>query len=139
MWVSRSRRARNARVVWATTVRSRGTESVLALLLLLPHLQGNKHPFVPVLKQLRKTAKDRAERLPIVRSWAGRCGREPTARQADEGERRDVRQRVIAGYAIEHGLTIENVFIERGVSGSRPLAGVRRVRRSRTSYGPLTW
>jgi DNA invertase Pin-like site-specific DNA recombinase len=41
--------------------------------------------------------------------------------QADEGESLDVQQRVIAGYATMHGLTIDRVFVERGVSGSKPL------------------
>ena len=44
--------------------------------------------------------------------------------QADEGESLDVQQRVIAGYAQIHGMQVERVFVERGVSGSRPL-GVR--------------
>jgi DNA invertase Pin-like site-specific DNA recombinase len=30
-------------------------------------------------------------------------------------------QRTIAGYATMHGLTIDKVFVERGVSGSKPL------------------
>ena len=42
--------------------------------------------------------------------------------QADEGESLDVQQRTIAGYAQMHGLAIEHVFVERGVSGSKPLA-----------------
>lgn len=45
--------------------------------------------------------------------------------QADEGQSLDV-QRVIAGYATMQGLTVEHVFVERGVSGSKPL-GDRRV------------
>lgn len=44
-----------------------------------------------------------------------------TARQADEGESLDVQQRVIAGYAMQHALAIDQVFVERGVSGSVPL------------------
>jgi putative DNA-invertase from lambdoid prophage Rac len=34
----------------------------------------------------------------------------------------DVHQRTIADYAQMHGLTLEHVFVERGVSGSKPLA-----------------
>jgi len=45
-----------------------------------------------------------------------------TAQQADEGESLDVQQRVIAGYAHMHGMVIDKVFVERGVSGSKPLA-----------------
>jgi putative DNA-invertase from lambdoid prophage Rac len=44
-----------------------------------------------------------------------------TVRQADEGESLDVQQRTIAGYGLMHGMTIDRVFIERGVSGSKRL------------------
>ena len=44
-----------------------------------------------------------------------------TTQQADEGESLDVQQRTIAGYAQMHGMTIEHTFVERGVSGSKPL------------------
>jgi DNA invertase Pin-like site-specific DNA recombinase len=42
-------------------------------------------------------------------------------RQADEGESLDVQQRTIAGYAMMHGLVVDHTFVERGVSGSKPL------------------
>ncbi len=45
-----------------------------------------------------------------------------TVRQAEEGESLDVQRRSITGYAMMHGLTIDKVFVERGVSGSRPLS-----------------
>ena len=45
-----------------------------------------------------------------------------TSRQAEEGESLDVQQRTIAGYALTLGLTVDRMFIERGVSGSVPLA-----------------
>ena len=45
-----------------------------------------------------------------------------TVMQADEGESLDVQQRTIAGYAQMHGLAVERVFVERGVSGSKPLS-----------------
>jgi DNA invertase Pin-like site-specific DNA recombinase len=45
-----------------------------------------------------------------------------TSRQAEEGESLDVQQRTIAGYAMMQGLGVDRVFVERGVSGSRPLA-----------------
>ena len=44
-----------------------------------------------------------------------------TARQADEGESLGAQERTINGYALMHGLTLDHVFIERGVSGSKPL------------------
>jgi putative DNA-invertase from lambdoid prophage Rac len=55
---------------------------------------------------------------------AGRCygyARVSTAMQADEGESLAVQQRQLAGYAQMNGLTIDKVFVERGVSGSKPL------------------
>jgi DNA invertase Pin-like site-specific DNA recombinase len=45
-----------------------------------------------------------------------------TARQADEGESLEVQERTVAGYALMLGLTLDRVFVERGVSGSVPLA-----------------
>jgi putative DNA-invertase from lambdoid prophage Rac len=45
-----------------------------------------------------------------------------TTRQADEGESLDVQQRTIAGYAMMHGLQVDQTFVERGVSGSKPLS-----------------
>jgi DNA invertase Pin-like site-specific DNA recombinase len=45
-----------------------------------------------------------------------------TLAQADEGESLDVQQRTIAGYGQMHGLDVAQVFVERGVSGSKPLA-----------------
>lgn len=44
-----------------------------------------------------------------------------TDRQASEGESLDVQERTIAGYAMMYGMTIDRVFRERGVSGSKPL------------------
>jgi putative DNA-invertase from lambdoid prophage Rac len=44
-----------------------------------------------------------------------------TARQASEGESLDVQQRMLAGYAQMNGLNIDKVFVERGVSGSKPI------------------
>jgi putative DNA-invertase from lambdoid prophage Rac len=45
-----------------------------------------------------------------------------TDRQADEGESIAVQERTVAGYAQMRGLTVERIFSERGVSGSKPLA-----------------
>ena len=44
-----------------------------------------------------------------------------TDRQADEGESLGAQQRVIEGYAMMLGLQIDEMFVERGVSGSKPL------------------
>jgi DNA invertase Pin-like site-specific DNA recombinase len=44
-----------------------------------------------------------------------------TDRQASEGESLDVQERTIAGYAMMHGLAVDRVFREKGVSGSKPL------------------
>ncbi len=45
-----------------------------------------------------------------------------TSRQAEDGESLDVQQRTITGYAMMQGLGLNRVFVERGVSGSKPLA-----------------
>ena len=45
-----------------------------------------------------------------------------TARQANEGESLDVQKRQIEGYALMHGLTLDGIEIEEGVSGSIPVA-----------------
>lgn len=45
-----------------------------------------------------------------------------TDRQADDGESLDVQRRQLEGYALMHGMKLEAVFVERGVSGSKPLA-----------------
>jgi Resolvase, N terminal domain len=42
--------------------------------------------------------------------------------RADEGQSLDVQERTIAGYALMHGMTIDQTFVERGVSGSKPLS-----------------
>jgi hypothetical protein len=64
--------ARNARVVWAVIDRPWETERALLTSLVLPlNLQGNKHPFVPILKQVRKAARDRARLLPTVADNGG--------------------------------------------------------------------
>src|ERR1700730_6503710 len=44
-----------------------------------------------------------------------------TDRQADEGESLGTQQRVIDGYAMMNGLTLDSIFVERGVSGSKPV------------------
>jgi putative DNA-invertase from lambdoid prophage Rac len=44
-----------------------------------------------------------------------------TVRQAEDGESLDVQQRTLKGYALMHGLAVDQVFVERGVSGSKPL------------------
>ena len=74
----------------------------------------------------RPSDKQPATRKPAAISPApsghvyGYC-RVSTTQQADEGESLDVQQRVVAGYATMQGLVVERVFVERGVSGSKPL------------------
>src|SRR5260370_41931099 len=48
-------------------------------------------------------------------------GRVSTDRQADEGESLGTQQGVMDGYAMMNGLTLDSIFVERGVSGSKPL------------------
>jgi putative DNA-invertase from lambdoid prophage Rac len=50
----------------------------------------------------------------------GYC-RVSTVRQASEGESLDVQRRQIEGYAHMHGLTLDEVVVEEGVSGSVPV------------------
>ena len=51
----------------------------------------------------------------------GYC-RVSTDRQADEGESLGAQQRTVEGYAMMHGMVLDRVFIERGVSGAKPMA-----------------
>jgi DNA invertase Pin-like site-specific DNA recombinase len=51
----------------------------------------------------------------------GYC-RVSTTKQADEGESLTVQQRALSGYAMQHGMHLTKVFVERAVSGSTPLA-----------------
>ena len=44
-----------------------------------------------------------------------------TDRQADEGESLGAQRRTVEGYAMMHGLTVDGVFVERAVSGARPI------------------
>ena len=59
----------------------------------------------------------------------GYC-RVSTAKQAAEGESLDVQRRQIEGYAHMHGLALEEIVVEEGVSGSVPVA-------ERPAGGPL--
>ena len=59
----------------------------------------------------------------------GYC-RVSTAKQAAEGESLDVQRRQIEGYAHMHGLALEEIVVEEGVSGSIPVA-------DRPAAGPL--
>jgi DNA invertase Pin-like site-specific DNA recombinase len=51
----------------------------------------------------------------------GYC-RVSTVAQVDDGESLDVQQRIVEGYAAMQGMMLDATFIERGVSGSKPLA-----------------
>ena len=44
-----------------------------------------------------------------------------TGRQADEGESLPAQERTVAGYVMMHGLAVDRVFVERGMSGAKPL------------------
>lgn len=44
-----------------------------------------------------------------------------TQRQVDEGHSLDVQRRQIEGYALMHGLHLDDVIVEEGVSGSEPI------------------
>lgn len=55
-----------------------------------------------------------------MRLW-GYC-RVSTLRQADEGLSLDVQQRQLQGFALQHGWTLDRIFVERGVSGTKPLS-----------------
>ena len=50
----------------------------------------------------------------------GYC-RVSTLKQANEGESLDVQRRQIEGYALMHDLTINEILVEEGVSGSIPV------------------
>lgn len=68
------------------------------------------------------TARERAARG--LDQPTGHCygyARVSTLQQADDGESLDVQQRQIAGYAQMQGFTVDRMFVERGVSGSKPL------------------
>jgi len=45
-----------------------------------------------------------------------------TLRQAEDGESLEVQRRQVEGYALMHGLTVNEIVIEEGVSGSVPVA-----------------
>ena len=51
----------------------------------------------------------------------GYC-RVSTGRQAEEGESLGVQERRVRGYAMQLGFDLTSVYVERGVSGSKPLA-----------------
>src|SRR5215472_16451337 len=58
-----------------------------------------------------------------------------TAEQADEGVSLAAQQQQIAGYSMMKGWTIAEHFIERGVSGSLPLADRPEVNRMLATVG----
>ena len=49
-----------------------------------------------------------------------------TGRQAEEGESLGAQQRKIEGYAMMNGMTVDAMFIERGVSGSTRISDGQR-------------
>ena len=85
------------------------------------HAPADKlYPPSPREKAIRAKLAASASPAPPGRCY-GYC-RVSTVAQADEGESLDVQQRQLAGYAQMNGLTIDRVFVERGVSGSKPIA-----------------
>jgi DNA invertase Pin-like site-specific DNA recombinase len=67
-----------------------------------------------------KVAKAPPAETPAAGRTFGYC-RVSTSRQADAGESLDVQQRTLEGYAKMLGRTLDHVYVERGVSGSKPL------------------
>jgi DNA invertase Pin-like site-specific DNA recombinase len=65
----------------------------------------------------------------VTMATFGYC-RVSTARQATEGESLDVQRRQIEGYAHMHGLVLDKIVVEEGISGSVPVA-------ERPAAGPL--
>lgn len=59
---------------------------------------------------------------PASKPWTYGYARVSTARQADEGLSLETQERIIEGYATMHGLTVDHVYVERGISGSKPLS-----------------
>jgi putative DNA-invertase from lambdoid prophage Rac len=70
------------------------------------------------------TKREKAALAAVAEKPAGRvfgyC-RVSTGQQAEEGESLAVQQRAIEGHAMQYGLTVERIYIERGVSGSKPM------------------
>ena len=70
------------------------------------------------------TKREKAALAGVQAKPAGRVfgyARVSTVQQSTEGESLEVQQRIIAGYAQMNGFHLERVFVERGVSGSKPL------------------
>ena len=80
------------------------------------HPAGSNRPHQP---PARKTAAATTSPAPTGHVYG--YARVSTLAQANEGESLDVQQRVIGGYATMQGLKLDKVFVERGVSGSKPL------------------
>jgi hypothetical protein len=70
------------------------------------------------------TARERKVRAqaPLPTGRVGGYCRVSTLQQSEEGESLDVQRRQIEGYCTMNNFTLDKVFIERGVSGSKPLA-----------------
>ena len=64
--------ADHARVTWVAVEEPWVVEKLLLAALSLPlNLQGNRHPFVPTLKRIRREAKQRAKAMPVVEDNGG--------------------------------------------------------------------
>src|SRR5690349_18779006 len=82
-------------------------------------------PRVPA-KVAPQTVHDRIVNRKLTRLQEGQMAvygyvRVSTDRQADDGESLGTQQRIIEGYAMMNALTLDRIFVERGVSGSKQL------------------
>jgi putative DNA-invertase from lambdoid prophage Rac len=68
----------------------------------------------------------------------GYC-RVSTDRQAGNGESLGAQRRTIEGYAMMMGMKIDQMFVERGVSGSKPLAEAPRAAGFWPQCNRTTW
>ena len=62
-----------------------------------------------------------------------------TGRQAEKGESLGVQQRKIEGYAMQQGWTVDRVFVEKGVGGSKPLQERPHGSELLKALAPATW
>jgi len=79
-----------------------------------------KYPAKPTRRQLAKLAQAKAQGAPTGRVWG--YVRVSTDVQVDEGESLEVQQRQLEGYAQMIGAGLAHVYVEAGVTGSKPLS-----------------
>ena len=90
-------------------------------------------PLTDRARDLNPPHDQRQPRSPCHPALPGRTfgyARVSTVAQADESQKpRRAAAHQLQGYAQMHGLTVERVFVERGVLGSKPLATAPTARR----------